>query len=128
MKFLHKLAYLKYNLTTMPSYCPSFTLDNSCRFMKGVRPIRRLGLLHAIIHLPAATGKDDRKWRSLYKEQFYIYTYRIHREFYFHCSLYHVLLKDILIVVDPEDPVHRRNALVIIEKISFNMIDNKKNF
>ena len=33
----------------------------------------------------------------------------------FHCSLYHVLLKDILIV-DPEDPVHRRNALVIIEK------------
>ena len=36
----------------------------------------------------------------------------------FHCSLYHVLLKDILIV-DPEDPVHRRNALVIIEKNIF---------
>ena len=39
----------------------------------------------------------------------------------FHFSLYHVLLKDILIV-DPEDPVHRRNALVIIEKKKKNLL------
>ena len=43
-------------------------------------------------------------------------------------NLYHVLLKDILIV-DPEDPVHRRNALVIkLKKIFLNMIDNEKFF
>ena len=35
-------------------------------------------------------------------------------------NLYHVLLKDILIV-GPEEPVHRRNALVIIEIIFLYM-------
>ena len=58
-------------------------------------------------------------------KQFKLYIYIYIFNFYF--SLYHVLLKDILIV-DPEDPVHRRNALVIIEKMFLNMIDNEKFF
>ena len=38
-------------------------------------------------------------------------------------NLYHVLLKDILIV-----NVHRRNALAIIEKLFLNRINNEKFF
>ena len=45
------------------------------------------------------------------------------------CALFYswIFQKDFLIV-DPEDPVHRRNALVIIEKMFLNMIDNEKFF